>query len=81
MDRQLIELLLLSFLIGYVRHSSRLHTLLCLLLVEVLERVFIEVDRLRSLGRWCRLLIHDLVRYRSQLCVQSFEACADFLGR
>lgn len=66
-------LLLVARLFGDVRYPSHLDAILWCLLVQVLERVLIEVDGLGSVALWRSLL---------ELVVNTFEATTtNFLSR
>ena len=71
-----LDLLLVSCLVRNVRNSCCLHALLRLLLIQVLERILVEVDRLGS-----ESLRSDLRIILAHLVVNSFETTADFLSR
>lgn len=62
-------------LVRYVGNSSCLYTLRRLLLVQVLERVFVEIYRSWSEALWGRL------RIGSELISDIFHARSDFLSR
>jgi len=48
--QMILQLLLVARFIRDVRHTRRLHTLLRLLLVQILERVLVEVDGLGAVA-------------------------------
>ena len=74
LNLQVIQVLLLSLFISYVRDSCCFNTILSLLLVKILECVFVEVDRL-----WSESLRSDLLILTCKLVVITFKSSTDFL--